>query len=318
MNSCRIESAPLQGYTDYIFRNLHHQYFGGIENYYTPFIRYERKTFRNRDLRDCDPENNRVARLIPQLIASDPEELNGICTRLRDWGYRQLDINMGCPFVPIVRQGKGSGILPHPDKVERLLQETLKFPEISFSVKIRLGWESVEESLQLLPLFHSYPLRQITLHARTGKNQYKGEPDKEAFGLFYEKCRLPLLYNGDVQSVEEALAVRRQFPDITGITLGRGLLQNPFLAREIQSGPISLAERQQTISAFHQELLNSYQSRLAGDHQVLAKMKTFWEYFLPESNPKIRKKILKSQTIAQYKLYTSLLLADDLSGAEQN
>lgn len=316
MNSCRIESAPLQGYTDYIFRNLHHQYFGGIESYYTPFIRYERETFRNRDLRDCAPENNRVARLIPQLIAADPQELNHICTRLRSLGYHQLDINMGCPFAPIVRQGKGSGILPHPDKVDKLLQETLKFPEISFSIKIRLGWESAEESLQLLPLFHSYPLHHITLHARTGKNQYKGEPDKEAFGRFYEKCRIPLLYNGNVSSVEEALAVRRQFSGIAGIALGRGLLQNPFLAREILSGPISADERQQTISAFHQDLLNSYQSRLAGDHQVLTKMKTFWEYFLPESNKKIRKKILKSQTIDQYKQYSSQLLADTLGEAE--
>lgn len=316
MDSFRIESAPLQGYTDYIFRNLHHQYFGGIESYYTPFIRYERETFRNRDLRDCAPENNRVARLIPQLIAADPQELNHICTRLRSLGYHQLDINMGCPFAPIVRQGKGSGILPHPDKVDKLLQETLKFPEISFSIKIRLGWESADESLQLLPLFQSYPLCQITLHARTGKNQYKGEPDKEAFGRFYEKCRIPLLYNGNVQSVEEALAVKRQFSGIAGIALGRGLLQNPFLAREILSGPIPPDEKQQTISAFHQELLNSYQSRLAGDHQVLTKMKTFWEYFLPESNKKIRKKILKSQTIGQYKQYTSLLLAENFSKTE--
>lgn len=308
MNTFRIESAPLQGYTDYIFRNLHYKYIGGIDAYYTPFVRYEHENFRNKDLRDISPENNRTPSLIPQLIASSPEELNNICKMLRKSSYKQADINMGCPFIPIVRRKKGSGILPYPDKVDELLKETLKFPEISFSVKTRLGWESPNECLQLLPIFHSYPLHHITLHARTGKQQYNGYTDITSFGSFYEQCKTPLLYNGDITSKEDAFTIKRQFPLIAGIAIGRGLLYNPFIAKEIKSEEISTSEKQQTMQCFHNEMLFCYQSLLDAEHLTLTKMKTFWEYFFPDADKKLRKKILKSKTINEYKQHSTFLL----------
>lgn len=315
MNTFCIESAPLQGYTDYIFRNLHYKYFGGIDAYYTPFIRYEHGHFRNRDIRDISHENNRICSTIPQLIASTPEELHNICTMLISLGYKQADINMGCPFIPIARRQKGSGILPYPDNVDILLKETLKFPEISFSLKIRLGWESPDECIRLLPIFHSYPLHHITLHARTGKQQYKGCADIESFGHFYEKCQIPLLYNGDIKSEKDALLIKRQFPLIAGIAIGRGLLLNPFLAKELKSEKIPVPEKRQKIKSFHKEILNLYQSQLEGEHQILNKLKSFWEYFLSNEDKKLRKKISKSRTITEYEQYTTLLLENIFSSS---
>ncbi len=308
MNAFRIESAPLQGYTDYIFRNLHYKHIGGIDTYYTPFIRYEHENFRNKDLRDIIPENNRIPLLIPQLIASSPEELNNICVMLIKSGYKHADINMGCPFTPIVHRKKGSGILPYPDRVDKLLKETLKFSEISFSVKIRLGWESPDECLRLLPIFHTYPLHHITLHARTGKQQYNGHADIESFGRFYGQCKIPLFYNGDIKSIEDTRNIKRLFPHIAGIAIGRGLLYNPFIAKEIKSEEISTSEKRQKIQCFHDDMLLCYQSRLDATHLILNKMKTFWEYFFPDADKKLRKKILKSKTIDEYKQHSAFLL----------
>lgn len=93
-----IHFAPLQGYTDAVYREAHAQVFGGVETYYTPFVRLEKEGFRNKELRDIAPEGNLSAPVVPQLIASSPEEFRRIATLFQEQGYRHADINMGCPF----------------------------------------------------------------------------------------------------------------------------------------------------------------------------------------------------------------------------
>lgn len=93
-----IHFAPLQGYTDVIYRNAHAACFGGIDAYYTPFVRLEKGTFRHRDVRGIEPGNNQVPHLIPQLIAPTAEKAEKILSLFIEKGYKEADINMGCPF----------------------------------------------------------------------------------------------------------------------------------------------------------------------------------------------------------------------------
>lgn len=73
-------------------------------------------------------------------------------------GYRETDINLGCPFPMLARRHNGSGMLPYPEEVKALLSEAIdRHPDIRFSVKLRLGWEQAEECLALLPLFNELP-----------------------------------------------------------------------------------------------------------------------------------------------------------------
>ena len=160
-----IYAAPLQGFTETAWRNAHEQSFGGIDAYYTPFIRLEKGVIRNKDKRDVSPDENTVSHLIPQIIASDAEELEQLVVFLLVQGYREIDVNMGCPFPLIVRRGKGSGILPYPEKVAVLLDAMKRFPEVCFSVKMRLGWEHADEWKQVLPLLNRSCVKQVTLHS---------------------------------------------------------------------------------------------------------------------------------------------------------
>ena len=192
-----IHFAPLQGYTDSVYREAHAQIFGGVETYYTPFVRLEKTGFRNKELRDLVPEANTSASLVPQMIAASPEEFRRIAGLFRESGYRRADINLGCPFPMQARQHRGAGILPYPDEVKVLLETIFEFPEIQFSVKLRLGWDSPEEAQALLPFLNGLPLTHLTLHPRIGTQQYKGKTDLSAFSRFYDSCTLPLFYNGD-------------------------------------------------------------------------------------------------------------------------
>lgn len=114
----------------------------------------------------------------------------------------------------LARRHNGSGMLPYPEEVKALLSEAIdRHPDIRFSVKLRLGWEQAEECLALLPLFNELPLAHIILHPRLGKQQYKGEVDLEGFEAFYKECTHPLLYNGDLHTVEDIRSVTTRFPD---------------------------------------------------------------------------------------------------------
>ena len=303
-----LHFAPLQGYTDAIYRNAHARFFGGADRYYTPFIRLERGSFRNKDLHDIDPDANETA-LVPQLLGGTPEEIKRMAARVVSEGYTCADLNLGCPFVPVARKHKGAGLLPFPEKVKALFDALKEVPELTFSLKMRLGWQDVSEGIALLPLIHSFPFTHITVHARTGVQQYKGETDLEGFDAFYRQCTLPLFYNGDIRSLDDFHSLSARFPALKGFVVGRGLLGNPALAAEYKRGnPFDSNEKRQKIRDFHAELFSQYERRLQGEKQLLTKLKTLWDYLLPDADRKLRKKIAKSTRLSQYTEAVSLLL----------
>lgn len=298
----KIHFAPLQGYTDNVYREAHAQVFGGVEFYYTPFVRLEKGGFRNKELRDILLSGSGCCRVVPQLIAATPEEFRQIAALFYANGYRRADINLGCPFPMQARLHRGAGILPFIGEAEALLNTVEEFPQIQFSVKLRLGWETVDESWVLLSVLNRLPLEHITLHPRLGVQQYKGSVDMDGFTAFYQACKHPLFYNGDIETLEDIRDITSQFPLLKGIMSGRGLLAHPWLAVEYEKGKeLSAVERKEMLETFHARLLTGYQERLeGGEHQVLAKLKTVWDYLLPEADKKLRKKILKSNTLDVY------------------
>lgn len=297
-----IHFAPLQGYTDAIYRETHARVFGGVETYYTPFVRLEKENFRSKDLKDITPIKEATASVVPQLIASTPDEFRKIATLFSEAGYDKADINLGCPFPLQARQHRGAGILPYKDEGIALLNTIHEFPNLTFSAKLRLGWENPNEAQELLPVLNLLPLSHITLHPRIGIQQYKGETDKEAFTHFYEACALPLFYNGDLCSEKEIQAILEQFPRLHGLMLGRGLLSTPWLAFEHRTGQrLADKEMKEKLSTFHTLLSEQYSARLeGGDHQILDKLKTLWDYLLPNAEKRLRKRILKSNSLTSY------------------
>lgn len=304
-----IHFAPLQGYTEAPYRDAHAAVFGGVDTYYTPFVRLEKGEFRNRERRDMEPENNHVPHLVPQLIAPNREKAETILALFIEKGYQEVSLNLGCPFPMLAKRHNGSGILPYPEEVRELLTIVSHHPQISFSVKMRLGWEQPEECLALAPILNELPLQQITLHPRLGKQQYKGTVDLDAFANFANLCNKPLIYNGDILTLEDIQRIEERFPALAGIMIGRGLLANPALAWEHKEG-IALAtdERNRKLHTMHTAVYSRYEQQLqGGDDQLLHKMKTFWEYLAPTLERKVWKAIHKSTSLNKYQAAVGLV-----------
>ena len=286
MNGHYIAFAPLQGYTDAVYRRAHWECVSGVDEYYTPFVRIEKGEVRRKDLRDTDPAANEGVPTVPQVIARDGDEFARLCDALQSQGWSRIDLNMGCPFPMQVKAGRGSGLLQHPVKVEEILREMQRRPEVTFSVKMRLGQESEEEGLSVMPIINEMPLVHVTLHPRLGKQQYKGMADQEAFARFMEVCRHPMVYNGDWSG---------EWPEangqLKGVMLGRGLLARPWMLGD--------KEPHEVVKAMHAIVYRHATEHLCGDSQILSHLHAFWEYLdIPH---KEKKAIMKATTLPRYR-----------------
>lgn len=293
MNGLYIAFAPLQGYTDAIYRRAHHECAGGVDEYYTPFVRIEKGEVRRKDLRDTDPAANKGVPTVPQVIAKDGDELARLCDALQGQGWNRIDLNMGCPFPMQVKAGRGSGLLQHPDKVEEIQKEMQRRPEVIFSVKMRLGQESEEEGLRVMPIINEMPLVHITLHPRLGKQQYKGMADREAFVRFMEACAHPIVYNGDicVWPLSHTDTLLLSHPKLKGVMVGRGLLARPWMLGDKEPAKV--------LHDMHSIIYRYATEHLCGDSQILAHLHAFWEYIdIPH---KQKKAIMKATTLPRYR-----------------
>ena len=293
MNGRYIAFAPLQGYTDAVYRRAHHLCVGGVDEYSTPFVRIEKGEVRRKDLRDTVPAACEGVPTVPQVIARDGDEFARLCDALQGQGWRRIDLNMGCPFPMQVKAGRGSGLLQHPEHIEEILEEMLHRPEVQFSVKMRLGQECEDEGLAVMPVINEMPLVHVTLHPRLGRQQYKGVADREAFAHFMEVCRHPMVYNGDIVQVEigkwktESMAGTK----LKGMMIGRGLLARPWM--------LSDKEPVQVIDEMHTAVYHHATANLCGDSQTLARLHAFWEYLDIPHNQK--KAIMKATTLPRYR-----------------
>lgn len=293
--------APIQGYTTALYRRMHHAIWDGISHYYTPFVRIEKGEFRRRDIADIAPENNTATPVVPQMLPRDGEELKRLTELFMLNGYRQADINMGCPFPPVALHGRGSGLLPLKERVAELMDATKSYPEMAFSVKMRLGWQSPDEWKEIIEVLNEAPLTHITIHPRIGKQQYKGSVDMNSFDEFYHRCTHPVIYNGDMESVADIRAIAAEYPQLAGIMIGRGLLARPYLTRLLQE---NTSYNQSSIIEetykFHQAIHAHLETTSQGNSQLMQRLHAQWEYLLPNAPHKERKAIIKSSNPGQY------------------
>lgn len=293
----KITFAPVQGHTDFIYRKVHAQHFSGIDTYYTPFLRMPQ---RNKDKKDIAPEHNNMDQVVPQIMGGNVTEMTSLLQQIQDLGYRRVDYNYGCPFRLVVNKGRGSGSFKDLEK----MLNSLEVPtDLKVSLKLRLGWDDPSQLLSILPSINERSFESVAVHARLGVQGYEGDVNREAFEQIYEQCKHPLFYNGDVKTIEDIEEICAAYPDLAGIMIGRGLLADPALADKWNS-PEKYTDPEVLATAyesFHRKIVEEYSHYLeGGQHQIIQKIKTLWEYFLPETDKRVLKKIKKCRRMSDY------------------
>ena len=276
----RLILAPLKGFTDVIFRDTFARHFDGFDGAMAPFVATvaaDRLT--QKHVQDLLPHLNLRLPVEPQILGNSADDFVFLARRLYEMGYPVVNWNLGCPFRPVTKKRRGSGLLPFPDQVDEFLDKTLRALPGRLSIKMRLGRNRPDEIFKLLPVLDRYPLKEITIHPRTARQMYSGVPDLATFQACIDQSRHRLAYNGDIADLQGFRTLEERFPRVTSWMIGRGALSNPFLPAIIKNRRDSINDKAQKFKVFYQDLFARYQERLCGPAHLLDRMKGFWKYF---------------------------------------
>lgn len=294
--------APMEGITGYIYRNAYHACFSQAEpdKYFTPFfVPMEQGKFTPRDIRDMLPENNQGIYLVPQLLTNRADDFIQAAKTLKDMGYGEVNLNLGCPSGTVVAKRKGSGFLAYPEELDRFLYRIFSESVIRISVKTRIGKNDPEEFDELLEIYNQYPMEELIVHPRIQKDYYKNRPNMKVFSKALDQGKNTVCYNGNIFTVRDYNKFAEEYPQVKSVMLGRGLIANPWLVGDIR-GQERPGKAQ--LLKFHDLVCDGYREAVSGDRNVLFKMKELWLYLgcmFPDAD-RLLKKIKKSERLLDY------------------
>jgi tRNA-dihydrouridine synthase len=298
-----IYLAPLQGFTDFIYRKAYNEIFEKIDDYFIPYISVKNYEILKKYEKEILLENNPQNRVIPQVLASNANEMLFLSKFLEENEYREINLNLGCPYPMVTKRGTGAGLLPYPEKIHSILTSFFESSNMKLSVKLRAGLTSPNEIEKIIPVLNQFPLTEVILHPRIAKQLYEGEIIDSAFEFAKTELKHRLVYNGDIFSFANFNERSQKFNKTDCWMLGRGVLMDPFLPAEIKGVFYSENEKQIKLTTFHKRIFELYSEKMDNDGNVLNKMKQFWIYFsynFPNQR-KVNKAIKKASNLGKYR-----------------
>ena len=299
----QIYFAPFQSITTPTFRNVYSHHFSGVDKLFTPYFskikKNEKLSIKNLRALKNQSENN--IEVVPQILSKDADEIIWFAKTCQHLGFKELNWNLGCPYPQVANRTLGSGLLQYPDLVNTILEEVMAEIKIPFSIKCRLGYHSKEEIGELIPVFNRYPLSEITIHTRIGKQLYSGETDRDAFAQIDPQLKAPLIYNGDIFTSEDFVQFKNNFPEINRLMLGRGILRDPFLPARIKG--LDLPENPKAhLRMFMEDLCYEYRKDKNDQLSLLSALKEYWTYLIYafDEPTKIFRKLKKCKSFDAY------------------
>lgn len=305
--------APMEGITGHIYRNSYEKYFHNIDKYFTPFIVPNQSvSLKTKELKDLLPQNNKGLNIVPQILTNDAEGFILTANKIKQLGYEEINLNLGCPAGTVVSKKRGSGFLAYPEELDKFLDEIYKIDNMKISIKTRLGKERADEFYKLIEIYNKYPLEELIIHPRTREDFYGNTPNLEVFKDALKLSKHSICYNGDIFTLNSYNKIINEFPEVNKVMLGRGILANPGLIGEIKNNEFANKE---IIKMFHDEIFEKYTILLNEDKNAMYRMKELWGYMshIFTNNKKYYKKIKKAQKAIDYKnAVNSLFIEQDI------
>ena len=302
--------APMEGITGYLYRNAICDYFGeGIDKYYTPFlVPHEKRAMSSKEIKEILPENNEGYKLIPQVLTNSATDFLRLEKALHEYGYDEVNINLGCPSRTVAGKGRGSGFLGRPEELNRFLEEVYSGCIGPVSVKTRIGERSTDEFDELMEIYNRYPIHELTVHPRIRFEYYDGVPHKDVFLRGFETSANPVCYNGNIYSLGDFEEIKSLTDNrLEAVMVGRGMLADPSLLRQLAGGPSFEMEE---LKDFLKRIRDDYSRVFSGETPVLQKMKELWNHMqltFPDKSKEC-KQILKCKSLVEYRMLEAQIL----------
>ncbi|GCA65569.1 tRNA-dihydrouridine synthase [Mediterraneibacter butyricigenes] len=296
--------APMEGITNATFRRTYHAHFKSMDKYFTPFLcPHTKRDLTTKEKKEILPENNEGMYVVPQILTNQAEGFLETAGKLEQYGYREINLNLGCPSKTVITKGRGSGFLAFPAELREFLDKIFSKTNLKVSIKTRIGRDDTLLWEELLSIYSEFPLEELIIHPRIQKEFYKGTPHIEAYEAAYRIKNCPICYNGDMFCKEEIENFWKRFPNTDAMMLGRGILRAPCLYEKLfESEEMDASVWKQKVRSFHDALLDAYIEEMSGDRNVLFKMKELWFYLWEsfDGSKQLIKKLKKSGSVSEY------------------
>ena len=296
--------APMEGITNATFRRTYHAHFKSMDKYFTPFLcPHTKRDLTTKEKKEILPENNEGMYVVPQILTNQAEGFLETAGKLEQYGYREINLNLGCPSKTVITKGRGSGFLAFPAELREFLDKIFSKTNLKVSIKTRIGRDDTLLWEELLSIYSEFPLEELIIHPRIQKEFYKGTPHIEAYETAYRIKNCPICYNGDMFCKEEIENFWKRFPNTDAMMLGRGILRDPCLYEKLfESEEMDASVWKQKVRSFHDALLDAYIEEMSGDRNVLFKMKELWFYLWEsfDGSKQLIKKLKKSGSVSEY------------------
>lgn len=295
--------APMEGLTDSIYRLQHHRFFGGVDRYYMPFFSPTiHRTLTSKETRELPRADSVPFTVVPQVMTKCAEDFLWAAEVVRDLGYNEINLNIGCPSGTVVAKGKGSGMLRDLEELTKFFDSIFAVSSLPVTVKTRIGLESPEEFPAVLELYNRYPIKELTIHPRVRKQFYEGQVHREWFTYAVQHSTIPLCFNGDIRTLSDVSVLQEEYPGLNAVMIGRGLIADPGML----VGGTDIG----TLESFLNALMDDYAVEFASCRNALFRMKENWAYLHDRftGSDKLWKKMRKTTDAAEFRRLSAELL----------
>lgn len=295
--------APMEGLTDSIYRLQHHRFFGGVNRYYMPFFSPTiHRTLTSKETRELPRADSVPFTVVPQVMTKCAEDFLWAAEVVRDLGYNEINLNIGCPSGTVVAKGKGSGMLRDLEELTKFFDSIFAVSSLPVTVKTRIGLESPEEFPAVLELYNRYPIKELTIHPRVRKQFYEGQVHREWFTYAMQHSTIPLCFNGDIRTLSDVSVLQEEYPGLNAVMIGRGLIADPGML----VGGTDIG----TLESFLNALMDDYAVEFASCRNALFRMKENWAYLHDRftGSDKLWKKMRKTTDAAEFRRLSTELL----------
>ena len=295
--------APMEGLTDSIYRLQHHRFFGGVNRYYMPFFSPTiHRTLTSKETRELPRADSVPFTVVPQVMTKCAEDFLWAAEVVRDLGYNEINLNIGCPSGTVVAKGKGSGMLRDLEELTKFFDSIFAVSSLPVTVKTRIGLESPEEFPAVLELYNRYPIKELTIHPRVRKQFYEGQVHREWFTYAVQHSTIPLCFNGDIRTLSDVSVLQEEYPGLNAVMIGRGLIADPGML----VGGTDIG----TLESFLNALMDDYAVEFASCRNALFRMKENWVYLHDRftGSDKLWKKMRKTTDAAEFRRLSAELL----------
>lgn len=224
--------APMQDVTTLPFMRIVSDY-GPPDYFFTEYFRVHEHSTLEPHILSSVTENPSGRPVFAQMIGEDLIHLDRTVHLLEQHPVAGVDINLGCPAPKVYKKNVGGGLLRDPDVLDRVLECLRKAVSGLFTVKMRVGFDNWEYYPELLQLINKHEVDLLSVHGRTVKEMYRGEPHYDLIREAVETVNCPVLANGNISSVAKGQAVLNE-TGAAGLMIGRSAIRNPWIFRQFR------------------------------------------------------------------------------------